>query len=83
MKTLQGVVKKLSEVNKVRGEDGTLYILHCNCLRKGLWNKEYPTGVRFFGYHVCPRCALYTWMNKSDHERRPGRFEYLPAKKTK
>lgn len=65
-KSLEGVVKNLSEVHTYR-KGKKLYILHCNCLRTGLWGetaggkgRDFPRPISDQLY--CPRCQLYPWM---------------------
>lgn len=75
-KMLEGVVVKLSKVNKyVVGE--RCYILLCDCVKKGLyWDNR---DVHDFSYvpgldSQCPVCGYYTWHKTEEGLPRGGTF---------
>jgi hypothetical protein len=65
-KILAGVVVKLSKVHK-KERDGKLYILRCDCLKKGLWLGEMHKIIRFTGFCCCPLCHMTAWRVANEH----------------
>lgn len=65
MKTLEGVVKKLSEIPCKRERDGVLEIAHCNCLKNYLFYEDGRLkGKRrrmVFQTFTCDECGYYPW----------------------
>lgn len=61
----KGITVKLSEIQKVMAPDGRLHILHCDCLRVGLfWRERERHGKRLdvkWDGEKCPKCHLYPW----------------------
>ena len=65
-RTLEGVVVKLSEVNKVV-IDGKLHILHCECLKPDLWILDIEPGCTnlLLIPSLC-KCKMYPWIQGNE-----------------
>jgi hypothetical protein len=63
-KTLEGVVKKLSEIPCKKIEGGKLIIAHCNCLSEVLWEVEINISKHLCFQHWICKCGYFPWTRR-------------------